>query len=110
MAKSPRILHSLILIPDQWQSLFYEDRFAHTHQSNPDFVKLGDAMGVQAQRCIAPGEVEEKLKWLLETDGPALLEVLVDKKVPVLPMVEAGKALHEFKVYDEGMLFLCFPL
>ncbi len=90
----------------QWQSLFYEDRFAHTHQKNPDFIKLAEAMGVQAQRCIAPKDVEGSLKWLLETDGPALLEVVTDKKVPVLPMVPAGKALHEFLVYDEGM-FVC---
>lgn len=89
----------------QWQSLFYEDRFAHTHQKNPDFIKLAEAMGVQAQRCIAPKDVESSLRWLLDTDGPALLEVVTDKKVPVLPMVPAGKALHEFLVYDEGELF-----
>lgn len=86
----------------QWQSLFYEDRFAHTHQKNADFVKVAEAMGVQAQRCIAPGDVEAKLKWLIESDGPALLEVAVDKKQPVLPMVEGGCALHEMRVYDKG--------
>ena len=59
-------------------------------------------MGVQAQRCSKPEEVEEKLKWLIESEGPALLEVFTDKKVPVLPMVPAGSALHEFLVYDEG--------
>lgn len=85
----------------QWQSLFYEDRFAHTHQKNPDFIKLAEAMGVQARRCVAPADVDAKLTWLLESDGPALLEVVTDKKVPVLPMVPAGKALHEFLVYDE---------
>ncbi|KAI9792791.1 MAG: Acetolactate synthase, mitochondrial [Peltula sp. TS41687] len=84
----------------QWQSLFYEDRFAHTHQKNPDFVKVAEAMGVQADRCFAPQDVEDKLKWLLNADGPALLEIITDKKVPVLPMVPAGKALHEFLVYD----------
>ena len=87
----------------QWQSLFYEDRFAHTHQKNPDFVKLAEAMGVQAQRCVAPNDVDGKLRWLIESDGPALLEVVTDKKVPVLPMVPGGKALHEFLVYDNGM-------
>lgn len=88
----------------QWQSLFYEDRFAHTHQKNPDFVKVAEAMGVQARRCLKPADVEASLKWLIEGsgDGPALLEVVTDKKVPVLPMVPAGKALHEFLVYDEG--------
>ena len=94
----------------QWQSIFYEDRFAHTHQKNPDFVKLSEAMGVQAQRCIAPNDVEAKLKWLIESDGPALLEVVTDKKVPVLPMVEAGSGLHEMRVYDEGSSVLAFPI
>jgi acetolactate synthase-1/2/3 large subunit len=88
----------------QWQTLFYEDRFSHTHQRNADFVKLGDAMGVQAQRCVKPDELEEKLKWLLDAEGPALLEVVTDQKVPVLPMVPGGNALHEFILYDESML------
>ena len=92
----------------QWQSLFYEDRFSHTHQKNPDFVKLSEAMGVQAQRCIAPGEVENQLKWLINSEGPALLEVITDKKVPVLPMVEAGSALHEMRIYDAGILTFSF--
>ncbi|GME84014.1 unnamed protein product [[Candida] boidinii] len=33
-------------------------------------------------------------------DGPILMEVMVEKKVPVLPMVPAGKALHEFILFD----------
>lgn len=86
----------------QWQTLFFEDRFSHTHQKNADFVKLGDAMGVQAKRVIKLEELEGALKWLIESDGPALLEVVVDQKVPVLPMVPTGSALHEFLVYDEG--------
>ncbi|KAK5088841.1 Acetolactate synthase, mitochondrial [Lithohypha guttulata] len=88
----------------QWQSLFYEDRFAHTHQQNPDFVKLAEAMGVKARRCLKPADVKESLEWLISGsgEGPALLEVITDKKVPVLPMVPAGKALHEFLVYDEA--------
>ncbi|KAF2464748.1 acetolactate synthase [Lindgomyces ingoldianus] len=86
----------------QWQTLFYEDRFAHTHQRNADFVKLGNAMGVQADRVSKPEELEDKLKWLLATDGPALLEVVTDQKVSVLPMVPSGCGLHEFLVYDEG--------
>jgi acetolactate synthase I/II/III large subunit len=88
----------------QWQSLFFNDRFAHTHQKNADFVKLGDAMGVKADRCVKTEDLESKLKWLLfeSGDGPALLEIVTDQKVPVLPMVPAGSALHEFLVYDKG--------
>lgn len=88
----------------QWQSLFYDNRFAHTHQKNPNFVPLAEAMGVKAQRCIKPDELEDKLKWLLAQDGPCLLEIVTDQKVPVLPMVPAGSGLHEFLVYDEGKI------
>lgn len=84
----------------QWQNLFYEDRYAHTHQKNPDFMKLSDAMGVQHRRLIKPEETVESLEWLINTEGPALLEVMTDKKVPVLPMVPAGSGLHEFLVWD----------
>lgn len=84
----------------QWQSLFYEDRYAHTHQTNPDFIKLADAMGVKGIRISTQEELVPKLKEMLAYDGPVLVEVIVDKKVPVLPMVPGGKALHEFLVYD----------
>lgn len=84
----------------QWQNLFYEDRYSHTHQRNPDFMKLADAMGIQHQRVAEPDKLVDALKWLINTDGPALLEVVTDKKVPVLPMVPAGSALHEFLVFD----------
>lgn len=84
----------------QWQNLFYEDRYAHTHQKNPDFMKLADAMGVQHRRLIKPEDTVECLEWLINTDGPAFLEVMTDKKVPVLPMVPAGSGLHEFLSFD----------
>jgi acetolactate synthase I/II/III large subunit len=86
----------------QWQSLFYEDRFSHTHQRNPNFVKLAEAMGVKADRAQKPEELEDKLKWLLDQEGPCLLEIVTDQKVPVLPMVPAGSSLSEFIVFDEG--------
>ncbi|KAM0703648.1 hypothetical protein Q7P35_009587 [Cladosporium inversicolor] len=86
----------------QWQSLFYNDRFSHTHQRNANFVKLSEAMNVPARRTTKIGNLEEDLKWLIEGsgEGPALLEVVTDQKIPVLPMVPGGSALHEFLVYD----------
>lgn len=85
----------------QWQSLFYEHRYAHTHQSNPDFMKLAEAMGVTGVRVTKQEEMVEGVKKFLDCKGPVLMEVFVEKKVPVLPMVPAGKALNDFIVYDE---------
>ncbi|SPO03999.1 probable acetolactate synthase [Cephalotrichum gorgonifer] len=84
----------------QWQNLFYEDRYAHTHQKNPNFMKLADSMGIQARKCTRPDDVRDSLKWLIDSDGPAFLEIVTDKKVPVLPMVPAGAGLHEFLTWD----------
>lgn len=84
----------------QWQSLFYEDRYSHTHQKNPNFMKLAEATGVKGIRIEKLEELDEKLQEMLDWDGPVLVEVIVDQKVPVLPMVPAGKGLDECIVYD----------
>ncbi|KAJ9232390.1 hypothetical protein DTO207G8_7188 [Paecilomyces variotii] len=84
----------------QWQNLFYEDRYAHSHQRNPDFMAFARAMRVHHRRISKPEEVTDALTWLINTDGPSLLEVITDRKVPVLPMVPAGSGLHEFIVFD----------
>ncbi|KAK6455157.1 acetolactate synthase [Scheffersomyces xylosifermentans] len=84
----------------QWQSLFYEHRYSHTHQSNPDFMKLADAMGVQGIRVSTQEELKSGVKAFLDATGPVLLEVIVEKKVPVLPMVPAGSALDDFILWD----------
>lgn len=84
----------------QWQSLFYEHRYAHTHQSNPNFMKLAEAMGVTGVKISTQEEMVEGVKKFLDCKGPVLLEVIVEKKVPVLPMVPAGNALDDFIVWD----------
>ncbi|KAG7663255.1 ILV2 [[Candida] subhashii] len=84
----------------QWQSLFYEHRYSHTHQSNPNFMKLADAMGLHGIRIETQEQLVPGIKEFLDCKGPVLLEVLVEKKVPVLPMVPAGKALDDFIIWD----------
>ncbi|KAK6462247.1 thiamine diphosphate-binding protein [Scheffersomyces coipomensis] len=84
----------------QWQSLFYEHRYSHTHQSNPNFMKLAEAMGVEGIKISTQEELKEGVKKFLDAKGPVLLEVIVEKKVPVLPMVPGGKALDDFIVFD----------
>lgn len=87
----------------QWQSLFYKHRYSHTHQSNPDFMKLSEAMGFEGIRIEKQEDLIPGLKKFLAAEKPVLLEVIVEKKVPVLPMVPAGKALDEFIVYDAAV-------
>jgi acetolactate synthase-1/2/3 large subunit len=62
----------------QWQSLFYENRFSWTHQSNPDFVKLAEAMRIKGLRCEKVEDLPGTIKEMIECEGPVLLEVVVD--------------------------------
>lgn len=87
----------------QWQSLFYQHRYSHTHQLNPDFVKLAEAMGLKGVRLSKQEDVDSTLQEFVDYEGPILLEVEVEPKVPVLPMVPAGKALDEFINFDPDM-------
>lgn len=82
------------------QTVYYQNRFCHSHNQNPDFVGAAQAMGVQAQCCSNIDEIDEKLKWLLESKGPALLEVKVAQKALSLPMVPSGCGLDEFQFYS----------
>jgi len=81
----------------QWQDLFYEKRYSHTTQVNPDFVRLAESMGLKAMRVKTGAELPQKMKEFLEyNDGPILMEAMVTKSEHVSPFVPAGKALHEF--------------
>ncbi|KAL2211124.1 acetolactate synthase [Sarocladium strictum] len=81
------------------QRLYYSERFTANRPINPDFVGLADAYGVASDRAVTPEEVEEKLRWLIECNGPALLEVATEQNAPVWPVVPAGKGLHEGITY-----------
>ncbi|ORX36730.1 acetolactate synthase [Kockovaella imperatae] len=81
---------------EQWQDLFYENRYSHTKMHNPDFVKLAESMGAKGMRCMTKEELPVMMKEFLEYDGtrPIVMECIVSSE-HVYPMVPAGKALHE---------------
>jgi len=60
-------------------------------------------MGIKAMRVIDQEELPEKIKEFLEYDGPILMEAVVTKGEHVLPMVPAGKALHQFLVHGKPL-------
>ncbi|KAL6401012.1 putative acetolactate synthase, large subunit, biosynthetic (Eurofung) [Ilyonectria robusta] len=77
------------------QRMYYAERFAHCRQENPDFVLASQGFGVAADRVVSPAYLEQKLTWLIEHDGPALLEVVTERNTPVWPVVPSGKGLHD---------------
>jgi acetolactate synthase I/II/III large subunit len=79
----------------QWQEFFYEERYMATPMWNPDFVKLADAYGMTALRVTQRDEIPGAVARALATDGPVLIEFVVEKDEIVYPMVPAGADLDK---------------
>jgi acetolactate synthase-1/2/3 large subunit len=78
----------------QWQEFFYEERYNATPMVNPDFVKLAEAYGIPARRVTTRDEVIAAVEWANSiTDGPVLIDFVVEKHDIVYPMVPAGADL-----------------
>ena len=82
----------------QLQDLHYNGRYSQTHQLNPDYAKLAESMHVPSRKVRNRADVADSLLWLINMTGPALLEIKTEGKVPVLPIVPNGAALHEFVI------------
>ncbi len=79
----------------QWQQLFYERRYSSTPLAAPDFVKLAEAYGAVGLRATRPQEVVPVIKEALNTPRPVIMDFRVEPEECVMPMVPAGKAIHE---------------
>jgi acetolactate synthase I/II/III large subunit len=83
----------------QWQELFYEKRYVDTPLACPDFVKLADAYGIPGLRVQRKEEVIPAIEKAMQTDGPFLIDFMVEPEENVYPMVPSGEALS--KVLEE---------
>lgn len=76
----------------QWQERFFNERRSQSEfSSQPDFGKIGEAYGLTSFKISDPKTLEAELTEAFAIKGPALIEVIVDNREQVLPMVPAGK-------------------
>ena len=79
----------------QWQRLFYNKHFSQTTLDNRhiDYVKLGEAFGIETFVIEKNEDIEPVLKKALEIskNKPCMIEVKIDRDINVLPMIPAGK-------------------
>ena len=87
----------------QWQTMFYEDRLSETDLSDvqPDFVKLAESMGGIGYRVSKKEEFEKALKDAMEAKKVAFIDVQVDRREDVLPMVPPNSPLKNMLVFKE---------
>ena len=80
----------------QWQTLFYEERYSETTLDRPtDYVKLAEAFGAKAFRITKADEVDDVLRKALDSEGPVLIDYLVNSDKKVFPMVAPGAPINQ---------------
>ena len=97
----------------QWQELFYgknysgsiltvKGRCANEHLEQdlkydylPDFVKLAQAHGAEAYRVIDPAKLDATIAKAIRSPRTTLVEVIVEPRANVYPMIPAGKPVSE---------------
>ncbi len=80
----------------QWQDLFFEGRLSETDLSdNPDFCMLAQSFNIKAKQIRKKSEVTDAINDMLDHNGPYLLQVKIDAKDNVWPLVPPNSANNE---------------
>ncbi len=76
----------------QWQELLHDKNYSESYTAAlPDFVKLAEAYGCLGIRAETPGELDDKIIEMINTDRPVIFDCRVDKQENCFPMIPSGK-------------------
>ena len=82
----------------QWQTLFYDGRYAGTPMKNPDYGAIAGAYGIPYLKVSNLEQVDDAIQTAADHKGPFMLEFLCDPSEIILPMVPAGGGYKEMIV------------
>lgn len=87
----------------QWQQLLHGNRLSHTYtEAMPDFVKLAEAYGAVGIRCSKPGDLDDKIRQMIDCDKPVLFDCRVANLENCFPMIPSGRAHNDMLLPDEA--------
>ncbi len=85
----------------QWQELLHGGRYSHSYsEALPDFVKLADAYQAHGIRCEKPGDLDAKIREMIEVKKPVIFDCVVDPAENCFPMIPSGRAHNEMLLGD----------
>lgn len=85
----------------QWQDMFFGHKRSFTPMTNPDFGKVAEAYCIPFRRVEKREELADAINEMLSTDGPFLLETIIQPDANVEPMTAPGKAIDEMMLNVE---------
>ncbi|MDC2985788.1 acetolactate synthase 3 large subunit [Candidatus Pelagibacter sp.] len=76
----------------QWQELLHEKNYSESYtEALPDFIKMAEAYGCKGIMAEKPDELDEKIREMVEFDGPVIFDCRVDPNENCFPMIPSGK-------------------
>jgi acetolactate synthase I/II/III large subunit len=88
----------------QWQELMHGKRYSHSYtEALPDFVKLAEAYHAHGIRCTHPGELDDKIREMIDVKKPVLFDCVVDPTENCFPMIPSGRAHNEMLLGDASI-------
>ena len=85
----------------QWQELLHGGRYSHSYsEALPDFVKLAEAYRAHGIRCEHPGDLDEKIREMIDVKKPVIFDCVVDPAENCFPMIPSGRAHNEMLLGD----------
>ena len=82
----------------QWQTLFYDGRYAGTPMKNPDFGAIAGAYGIPYLKVTELDQVANAINTAIEHKGAFMVEFLCDPSEIIMPMVPAGGGIADMIV------------
>jgi acetolactate synthase-1/2/3 large subunit len=74
----------------QWQTLFFDGRFAGTPMRSPDYGIIAQAYGIPYQKVTELDQVDGAIRAAIAHDGAYMIEFICDPSEIVLPMIPSG--------------------
>ena len=87
----------------QWQDMFFDERFSQVNltQSVPDYAALARAYGGLGFTVETDEELEDALAQALTCGRTVVVDVRVDPREHVFPMIPAGAAALDLVEFED---------
>jgi acetolactate synthase-1/2/3 large subunit len=79
----------------QWQQLFFAGRYSGTPLLGPDFARVAEAYGIPGLTVREKSRVVPAIEQAMATDGPILIDFIVEQEENVYPMVAPGGSIGD---------------
>ena len=86
----------------QWQELNHGSRYSESYtESLPDFVMLAKSFGIKGLRVEEINKLDQTIDEMINTKGPVIADIRVEKEENCFPMIPSGAAHNEMILGSE---------